>query len=359
MKTSRRPSRFFWLLGLVLLIGTVAGAGWVLNQAPAQTTPPRKGDPGRWVPGADAIICVGYVDVPNGTTPLYPAQPGRVVDVPVSEGDQVKKGQLLFRMDDRLAQAQLKEARADRKAAEADLAKVEQARKAHANKVKAQKLAVDAARALAKAQVREVEYNRRLKQQGGPVSKEQLQALEAKQEAAEKQARAKEAELQALEGFDFTPELEKAKANIEAKKAAEDRALLAVQECEVFAPGDGQVLRLLVNPGQMLNHDARLPAIQFCPAGPRIVRAEVQQEWGGRVAVGQQVVVEDNTRAAPQWRGRVQRVSDWYAERRMKLQEPFQFNDVRTLECLVAVEPGPQPLRIGQRMRVIIKQGGP
>jgi hypothetical protein len=92
---------------------------------------------------------------------------------------------------------------------------------------------------------------------------------------------------------------------------------------------------------------------------PRIVRAEVQQEWGGRVAVGQHVVLEDNTRAGQQWRGRVQRVSDWYDKRRSKIQEPFQFNDVRTLECLVAVDPGQPRLRIGQRMRVIIKQGGP
>jgi multidrug resistance efflux pump len=359
MNTTRRPNRFFWLLGLVLLVGTAAGAGWVLNHAPAQTSTSQKGDPNRWVPGADSIICVGYVDVPNGTTPLYPLQPGRVVEVRVNEGDEVKRGQLLFRMDDRLARAQLKEAQADLKAAEADLAKVEQARKIHAAKVDAQKLAVEAAQALARAQAREAAYQRKMYKAKGQVSLEQLQASEAKQEAAEKKAKAEEKQLRALKEFDFTPELQKARANIEAKKAVEAKALLAVQECEVFAPADGSALRVLVNPGQTLNHDARLPAVQFCPAVPRIVRAEVQQEWGGRVAVGQQVVLEDNTRAGQQWRGRVQRVSDWYAERRAKLQEPFQFNDVRTLECLVSVDPGQPPLRIGQRMRVIIKQGGP
>jgi hypothetical protein len=29
-------------------------------------------------------------------------------------------------------------------------------------------------------------------------------------------------------------------------------------------------------------------------------------------------------------------------------------NDVRTLECLVVLEPGQPPLRIGQRVRVLI-----
>ena len=34
--------------------------------------------------------------------------------------------------------------------------------------------------------------------------------------------------------------------------------------------------------------------------------------------------------------------------------EPLQFNDVRTLECLIALNPGQPPLRIGQRVRVLI-----
>ena len=40
---------------------------------------------------------------------------------------------------------------------------------------------------------------------------------------------------------------------------------------------------------------------------------------------------------------RVMRVSDWYTHRRSMLFEPFQYNDVRTLECLVSVEPGTLP----------------
>jgi hypothetical protein len=32
-------------------------------------------------------------------------------------------------------------------------------------------------------------------------------------------------------------------------------------------------------------------------------------------------------------------------------------NDVRTLECIVSLEPGGEPLRIGQRMRISIETG--
>ena len=36
------------------------------------------------------------------------------------------------------------------------------------------------------------------------------------------------------------------------------------------------------------------------------------------------------------------------------LLEPGQLNDVRTLECIIALEPDQPPLRIGQRVRVVI-----
>ena len=37
--------------------------------------------------------------------------------------------------------------------------------------------------------------------------------------------------------------------------------------------------------------------------------------------------------------------------------EPLQFNDVRTLECIVTLDPGQPPLRIGQRVRVTLEGG--
>jgi multidrug resistance efflux pump len=360
MNTTRRSHRFFWLLGIGLLVGTAAGAGWVLNQAPAGTPVPREGERGRLLPGADSITCIGYVDVPNGTTPLYPVQPGRVTEVWVEEGDTVWEGALLFRMDDRVARIQLREAQEDLKAAKALKAKVERERILDADRIAGLTAALEAAKANAEAQAYDVEIQRKLKKgqiQGG--SAEALGAAEAKEKAAQQLVKVKEAELRALKDYDYGPELRQAEANIRAKEWAVKKARLAYIECDVYAPADGAVLRVFIAPDQMLGSDPKVPAVQFCPAVPRIIRAEVQQEWGSRIEAGQLAVIEDDTRAGTQWSGRVARVSDWYSRRRSPLQEPFQFNDVRTLECLVSINPGQRHLRIGQRMRVIIKQGGP
>ena len=60
----------------------------------------------------------------------------------------------------------------------------------------------------------------------------------------------------------------------------------------------------------------------------------------------------DDSRSGATWRGKIRRVSDWYGHRRSIWQEPLQFNDVRTLEGIIELEPGQPPLRIGQRVLV-------
>jgi hypothetical protein len=49
-------------------------------------------------------------------------------------------------------------------------------------------------------------------------------------------------------------------------------------------------------------------------------------------------------------------MSDWYTPRRSIIQEPLQFNDVRTLECIIQLDPDQQMPRIGQRVRVKLGQ---
>jgi multidrug resistance efflux pump len=146
----------------------------------------------------------------------------------------------------------------------------------------------------------------------------------------------------------------RAEADAQAKQAQLDQAKRAQDECVLRAPVDGTVLRLLVSPGDVLGAEPKQAAIMFCPMGTRLIRAEVEQEFAGRVAVGQAAAIYDDSSSGPTWKGKVTRISDWYTHRRSILQEPFQFNDVRTLECLVAIDPGQPQLRIGQRVRVAL-----
>ena len=66
----------------------------------------------------------------------------------------------------------------------------------------------------------------------------------------------------------------------------------------------------------------------------------------------------DDVRAdSPTWTGRVLRVGNWVARKRNPLLEPGEMNDVRTVECVIALDGNPEGLLVGQRMRVRIGRG--
>ena len=90
--------------------------------------------------------------------------------------------------------------------------------------------------------------------------------------------------------------------------------------------------------GQLLGPQPQL-IISFCPATPRIIRAEIDQEFANQVQVGQSAIITDDATLTGSIRGKVKRLSDWFAQRRSPLFEPRQLNDVRTLECIIEVDP--------------------
>jgi hypothetical protein len=85
----------------------------------------------------------------------------------------------------------------------------------------------------------------------------------------------------------------------------------------------------------------------------------VGQEFAYQVAVGQKARIEDDVPSGMTWTGKVLRMADWFAQRRNLSDEPMQARDVRTVECLVTVDPGQAPLRIGQRVRVFLGGSAP
>jgi multidrug resistance efflux pump len=342
-----RGMRFVWILGFVLLLGSAIGAGWFFNQ-PATGKGPVSGEP------LDSP-CIGYVDVQGGVVAMHPLQPGRVALVLVKEGDEVRQGDLLISMENDVQRLRLREALVDLDAASKELAQAQNL------------LAKNRDRdiAIQKKKIEAMQYDRTWAQReldnykaGSTKNENLLASYENKLKAAAASIEAQEELLKKLQDVDVMTPIELLKDKVKAKQAVADLAQRAVYECDVYAPTDGTILRLFATPGETLASQPRQPAIQFCPNLPRMVRGEILQEWADRVQVGQFAIIEDDTRSATRWKGKVIHVSDWFTHRRSILQEPFQYNDVRTVECLVSIDPGGAPLRLGQRVRVMIKANG-
>jgi multidrug resistance efflux pump len=344
-------------LGVCLLGASFVVAGLSLYSRAGDPAPATK--PSAPSPGKRAVV-FGYVDARAGLTNLYPVQPGRVVEVLVKEGDSVEPGTPLYRLDDSLARAKVAQAKADLEAAKP---KVEQARQAvakHDYDVKAleaglesMRRKLDVARALdAKA--------KRLKDQKLGYD-EEVEITSGSVKELEEGIKAKEFELQGVKQIDPNKTVALAEAAVRGKQGQLDEAELALKECTVTARAKGTVLQLNVTPGEVIGTSPLSPTqtprhpVVFCPAGPRVVRAEVNQEWANRAALGQTALIQDDSSATVTAKGRVVFLSDWYTHRRSTILEPLQFNDVRTMEAVIELDPDQPPLRIGQRVMVTLE----
>jgi multidrug resistance efflux pump len=336
---------------LVLLGATGLGAGWALRARDHAATPADSGGaaPAREQP---VVACLGVVDFDAGVLSLQPTVPGRVLDVLVAENQHVKAGAVLLRLDDEPARGRVGEAEAALEAAEAQVAEARQAPQQHRLLLEQQRSAIAAAQhdlaaaRLTAARKRELAKLELIDHKDADAADEEVKKLEALGHAAL-------AKLEALGLRDPEQEVRRAEAEARAKRQALGQARHFLGEHTLRAPSDGTILRVSTSPGEVISLQAREPALTFAPGKPRIVRAEVGQEFAERVAVDQRAEIEDDANlAGPKWQGRVTRVADWFTQRRTVFPDAPSLQDVRMLQCVIEIESGDRPLRIGQRVRV-------
>jgi multidrug resistance efflux pump len=353
-------STFFWaLLGVVLLLTTIGAVVLAMRGTESKTSPTTA--PAGPVPVA---VCFGRIDVPSGVVSLHPLQSGRVEEVCVKDGQDVQVGEVLLVLDRQLAEQLVTQAREDLAAAKAQLEFAGKLRRQQELREAEQEAAVDVARARIK-QAESILARKREFVALGQANEKDLPPLVAQVEEAQAAQRAEERKLDELRLLRAPPgekplEMRRAEADVTAKEARLRQAEIGLAECQLRAPMCGSVLRVLVNKGDVLAAQASRPTILFAPNEELIVRAEVEQEVGAKVKLGQPVVIEDDAIEGASWTGKIDAMSRWYAQRRSILLEPGQLNDARTLEAIIHLD-SPQdadanrpPLRIGQRVRVVV-----
>jgi multidrug resistance efflux pump len=349
MKTYLSRPRMFWLLVPVLLVPGVMGAGRLLsgagNRAPAASPATPTRGPG--------VVCFGRVDAEPGVVALAPASAGRVVEISVKENDVVTAGAPLIRLDDAAARLLVQEAEADLSAAQELYAQAQKLPEEHQVKVTQQKAAIQVAESRLLA-ARHLLARKRELFKSQHLNSHELDAAEALVAELAAFEQGERTRLRELELRDPAAGMRRARADVDAKQARLALARRAQEECTLRAPADGTVLRLTARPGEILATQAKEPAVLFCPAGRRIIRAEVDQEFAGQVAVGAGVTIHDDAAAGTRWRGKITRLADWFNQRRSYFRDPTQYSDVRTLECVIELEPNQPPLRIGQLVRAHI-----
>ena len=356
-------NRALYPLGFLLLVGTLVGATWALQSG---SHPAGKGNGER--EATPVVACPGYVDVRSGVSQLYPKQYGEVesiAETKIKENDGTerdrafKKGEVIVQLKSAMAEYTVKKAKAALRAAESELTKAKLLHDDKKVKLKMQQAAIDAYKHEKARLTAEFEVKKELaKQADTPLNKLQLKQIEEALAEAGEKIKIEEGKLEQIKLIDPELEISRAEADVEVKKLDVKTAEEALKDFRLVAPFDGVVLHLNAHVGELVGPNPARPAvIEFCPSEePRIVKAEVMQEWGHKVKLRQSAIIKDDAYDGAEWTGKVISLADDYKPKVRRVFEPFFVNDVLTRECIIEfTEKQPPPVRIGQRVRVKIK----
>jgi len=354
MAAERRSPGVFTILAVLLLVVPLGIAGWWWYRP---TT-----DNKQTVDDTPDVVCSGRVDVPGQVIALEPSVPGRVIAVLVKEGQSVKLGQEILRFDDSAAQHRLKVALSAVELAnvELDLAKQDELR--FPRQLEARESLVNGEGGRVEGAEKMLEQR---KVQGGvtPLGKAEMEAFQAQIRELRLIEKAQKAEYDDIQKLSPKMRVRAAEARLRAVEADKELAKKSVAECVLLAPGEGTILRLQASVGGIVSPGGYPIAVVFAPSVKFIIRAEVEQEYLGRVKEGMKVLVQDENRTdSGKRKGIVKTIGKWVAQRRTVLLEPGEINDVRTVECIIELIADPEnpdadakELYIGQRMRVFIQ----
>ncbi|MCU1287322.1 MAG: secretion protein HlyD [Acidobacteriales bacterium] len=228
------------------------------------------------------------------------AGPSLVRKVLVKEGDNVAAGQLLVQLDESEARAQAARAKAQLRAAEADLASMhkggsqDEVITAQSNLAKA-RTEVDAAQ-------RNLSAFKRLKETGaasaGEVDEAQNRLTRAQAEVSLLQ--------QKLTGRFSSPEIAKVQAQVTEARAANDAAEEMLKNANITAPRAGTVYSVPVRTGTFVNAGDLL--VQVADLSKMQVHAFVDEPEIGKLQTGQKVTLTWDAIPGRTWVGVVAHV---------------------------------------------------
>ncbi len=273
---------------ILILLGVAAAAAWHFR--------------GKFHKSAEALKLYGNVDIRG--VDLGFRVGGKVSQVLKDEGDAVKGGDLLAKIDRQPYENELAGANAALAVAEADL-------KLKNNGYRMED--IQQARAVLEEN-RVVEKNTdRLRARqagllgGGGVSKQDLENAEAALDEARQRVKVAEAKLKQLEAGFRSEEISAAVAKVAQAKAACATAMLHLEDTELKAPSDGVVLTRALEPGAIAQ--AGTTVLSLSLERPVWVRAYVHENELGKVPPGTPVLLETDGNPGRMFHGKVGFVS--------------------------------------------------
>jgi HlyD family secretion protein len=279
--------RWLWIAGVLALVA-LALVGWRTLRAPrVDALALRQAPLLRTLQFSARVATLSRVDIGSTVT-------GRVAQVLVSEGAQVRQGELLVRLESDELRAALAQAVAAEQQASARIAGLRSSGRSSAKAGLAQ------ADSTLKAAQAEMARTQQLVAQGF-VSASRLDEVQRAVEVARAQQAAARAQIQA--NADAGTDVMQAQAQLALARAATQAAQARLVQAAVLAPADARVLSRQVEPGQIVQPGRALLSLAL--AGPTQLSAQVDERFLDQLQVGQRASVLADAFAGQRFTARV------------------------------------------------------
>ncbi len=152
-------------------------------------------------------------------------------------------------------------------------------------------------------------------------------------------------------------DVQRANAAVARLRSTVAEAVAVIESFKLKAQVAGVIEQISVSDGMAVGPATRTPLMYLVPAGPRVVRAEVEAEFAHKIDafVGKSVTVFAGEKFNDTYTGTARRVSGAFLPKRFG-SDSLVSSPTRVLECVIEVTdpapPGKPPLRPGQPVRV-------
>jgi multidrug efflux pump subunit AcrA (membrane-fusion protein) len=353
-----------FLLPALAALGIVVGVGAVLAKRDVPPSQPLLDPPQKPAEAREVIYGFGLVEAQRENIPIGTTVPGVVLEVYVDGrpgftpphkkvGDRVKRGEPLFRIDDRDLTAEAKVRESSLRSVEAQLHRLE-----HMPRAEDLPPAIEAVEeARARLLDAEAAYNR----DANLFHKRMVAAADFDKDRYTQQgARATlakaEADLAKLKAGAWKEDIEVQRAAVEQAKSQLENIQIMLDRLIVRAPVDGEILQVNVRPGQFAALAWKEPMIVLGEVNRLHVRVDIDENDLYRFREGVPGWANIKGRREPRFPLEFVRVEPYVIPKKSLTGDNTERVDTRALQVLYAlpVQP-PDKVYVGQQMEVFLE----
>jgi multidrug resistance efflux pump len=332
------------------LIALMAGAAAALATTRAK---PRPAERAPVAHPAAVLSAPGRIEGARSAIELMPAVEGTIDAVFVSEGDPVRAGQIVARLQcaDIKADAQAAASRtAEARAARARL------RRGGRDDARAEAMALSAtAEARANHAIVELQRATRLFEDDRIVPRTVVDEAERNARVAQAEVEAARQHAAVVRAYPLDQDLAAADANVRSAQWSERAAAERVAKCSVVSPIDGVVLRRYLDPGARVVAWSPQPIVTVADISAYRVRLEVDERDVALVRVGQRADIIADGLAHATLHGVVSQVGWEMGRKHVRSGDPAEKADRDVLEAIVTLPSTNVRLVVGLRVTAVLR----